>query len=464
MTVELKDILSSGQILDIKTGGGSADGNTVMNKTQTNTHLDDGSVPGYQKGTTDAKPKLLNETEIEGKIQFLADAMHWRGTWAQGQYSTYDVVRDGKYTMIANKVTEDRPAPQPIGAPYYESGLGDVPSWAQQNVSVSSLTVGQRYTATVDHWLEGYRVFLPLVPDANVSVEVWFVYDPEGTPIFEQLIAPFVPTAGGWVNISSGMLFVRTGQVFDLLMVYKHKGAVETESARWVYKRSNDNNPGSGEVNHSNANQMRFHLTPKEGSADLTKVKVGDTIAAGGLEWEVNSVNISGNIADFTVANSTRLQEDEYDFVFTIHVPGTVNYDTILDHYAANDGVQGVFADSGYENAVLNQHAYPVDILVQDAFISDDWDLVAFSSSEQGSSNISFKGIPPAAASAPLQKTYMSPTVLGVSLSIAEIESTITDPLPLPTGKTFFIQDPNNKFIVNWDGVSYNYERLNRAS
>lgn len=488
---EISEKLASGEVQEIKlktTEPSSAvqtkaeidnaiatESDAIVN-TKVPAKLVDGTIPAINLGAVTAGARVLTSDEIDIRIadgiaaQPPPDAMKYIGDYVKGiSYNENDVVVDGKWTMVALVDTEDRPAPIPIGSPYWNSGLPTLPTWAQNTANTSSLTVGQRYTASADNWLEGFRIFLPLVPDPNISIEAWIVVDPEGpNPQFQQLVAPIIPTAGGWVEFETGLAFVQAGRQFDMLLIYKNKGGIETESARWQYKRDNGNNPPAGECWHSNANQMRFNTTPKSGSADITRVQVGDVIKAGGLTWEVNSVNIPGNIATFIVAEDTRLQEDEYDFVFEIHVAGSIAHDVIVDHYSGDPGTQGVYADAGYENAVLNENAYAIDIKVQDAYISNDWGFLAYSTTGTGTDEARViekaNAYTDARVAAVTPAVYTSAMNLGAQLNRAEIEATITDPLPLPDNTNFYIMDPNYKWIVVWDGVDYWSERLSRAN
>ena len=43
--------------------------------------------------------------------------MYWSGVWQPGEYEANEVVRDGSWTMIANKTTTDRGPQQPLDSP-----------------------------------------------------------------------------------------------------------------------------------------------------------------------------------------------------------------------------------------------------------------------------------------------------------------------------------------------------------
>ena len=92
--------------------------------------------------------------------------------------------------------------------------------------------------------------------------------------------------------------------------------------------------------------------------------------------------------------------------------------------------------------------------------LSPDWDLVAYSAIGSGGGDISGGGEAGAQA---LSKVYRSPVNLGVSLTRAEIENTITDPLPLAPETSFWIRDNASRWLVVWDGSYYHWERLTRV-
>jgi len=65
-------------------------------------------------GDDQGNPISLNSSSAE-------DRMRWLNFW-EGDYTTYeknDVVKDGNWTMVANKQTSDKPAPLPIGDSFY---------------------------------------------------------------------------------------------------------------------------------------------------------------------------------------------------------------------------------------------------------------------------------------------------------------------------------------------------------
>ncbi|RLD76566.1 MAG: hypothetical protein DRJ15_15115, partial [Bacteroidetes bacterium] len=76
-----------------------------------NTYINTNGVQGITGGS-------LNVLEVDQIDSFAmssdipADLMKWKNTWTQQEYQKYDVVRDGAWTMIANTITTERPAPQ----------------------------------------------------------------------------------------------------------------------------------------------------------------------------------------------------------------------------------------------------------------------------------------------------------------------------------------------------------------
>jgi hypothetical protein len=65
-----------------------------------------------------------------------------------------DLTRDGDWTMVANKDTSDRPAPQPSGA---EEDL--LPAWTPTTLSArATFTVANQWSVNADGWVDQYGV------------------------------------------------------------------------------------------------------------------------------------------------------------------------------------------------------------------------------------------------------------------------------------------------------------------
>ncbi|GAG03508.1 unnamed protein product, partial [marine sediment metagenome] len=127
--------------------------------------------------------------------------MLWQNVWVQKEYNPHETVRDGEWTMVANKTTTDRPAPQPTAAPEWLSELSDAPAWTDDSDSAGVVITGQRYLFEAG-FLTGMRVWIP-VADGNQEYEVWLIEGPTGpAPIFTQLAARFAAQAVGWQEVN----------------------------------------------------------------------------------------------------------------------------------------------------------------------------------------------------------------------------------------------------------------------
>jgi hypothetical protein len=85
-----------------------------------------------------------------------AGVVRWVDPYIIGaEYKEHDMVRDGSWTLIANKDTDERAAPQAIGAPEYayQGTIGEAADLARQ------IIYGQRYTTDTAGWLNAYRVY-----------------------------------------------------------------------------------------------------------------------------------------------------------------------------------------------------------------------------------------------------------------------------------------------------------------
>src|SRR4051812_42439168 len=63
-----------------------------------------------------------------------------------------DITRDGEWTLVANKATSDRPAPQPSG-----DQIDLLPDWSpSRNNNRASYTVANEWTTNAAGWVSAY--------------------------------------------------------------------------------------------------------------------------------------------------------------------------------------------------------------------------------------------------------------------------------------------------------------------
>jgi len=278
--------------------------------------------------------------------------------------------------MIANKDTADRPAPQPTGAPafVYSGTLTNSDTTAKQVI------MGSRYTITSGGYLVGLRV--NVITDQ--SYHLYFVLDPNGTPSFEDL-GSFTATTDGWSSVTIQPKIVGTGVEFDIIAVVNKPADVPaTWTGDWNYQTPNNpTTPTSGQVDHSNKDldNLLFHKTDDNGTdrgAELLALSPGDVIDSGSVIYNINSVTDDGTYVTFSVMPGTQGPDGVTTFTFetVASVPITGGSDT--GYYLGNANVSGLFiADGDYSDIIPDDNAYIVDIEVQAASVSADWDLVA---------------------------------------------------------------------------------------
>lgn len=314
--------------------------------------------------------------------------MAYAGEWSPqafsiraAPYERNDVVVDWPWLMRANKTTSERPAPQPTGPPDWYAHA-DIPGWAGNVTSATSLLTGQRYTWAEDRFITSTRFWIP-VADPTVNYTMIVVEDPLGlTPTTTVLANNLLPATTGWLEIPTGTVPVVAGAQQDFYMFSNAVASGAVFSATWDQKNSNGN-PAPGELYHlNNLAQMRFHYTDKndnDQTANLQAVTPGATINAGGFEWEVVGITLGGTNITYDVQPAVRLSEGERLYQFTSLQTQMIQYSFIQDFYFADPQVTGLFSETGIGDMIENQNAYGVDVRTSPAVVSDDWDTLAYS-------------------------------------------------------------------------------------
>jgi len=108
---------------------------------------------GYTASTQNQLTGITANTEaiVEERVQ-------WLNLWTGGTYQKNDMVRDGDWTMVANKETYDTAAPQEDGDPTYV--LPDLPPFtAHTNSSV--VWSSNEYEFLEGGWIKSIRVYVP---------------------------------------------------------------------------------------------------------------------------------------------------------------------------------------------------------------------------------------------------------------------------------------------------------------
>jgi hypothetical protein len=306
--------------------------------------------------------------------------MTWKNVWSQQEYQTHDTVRDGNYLMIANKVTTDRAAPQNIGDVFnvFQGTLVDSPTLAKQ------IIFGNRYTVTIDAFVMGYRVDVV----AGNSYTVFTVFDPLGIPIVRQELI-FTAENTGWRDVALQAQIIEIGTVFDLVCVVQEPDPTPTTfTGDWNYTTpQNSAPPAVGVIIHARGNPQLIQINSEDFNggdryAELATLTIGDRIDGANSSWAIQAITDNTTWFDFTVAPASigaPLGVQLFTFETVVPTPITTGKD--LDYWltSAFNG-QGLWiADGDYDSIVPDNSAYGTDLFVQQAYISDDWDLMSTS-------------------------------------------------------------------------------------
>jgi len=284
--------------------------------------------------------------EVSGKMQ-------WKNAWEPAEYDENDVVRDGAWTMVANKTTSDRPSPQPFGEPISYFGNDDPGFSVLTQLSASQIVVGQRYSAdeNTQGWIQKLRIFCP-VADPNVEYEIYTVANPTTNPI-TNFVAQISVDEIGWNIVSLGETVVTPGAAFDVIVGISNESQGSTSfNGNWDYKRTNGTPIGTaGEIWHQ-SNNRTMNISNEDDSTDrrteLLTLGPGDEITAGGLTWVITEI---------------------------LDTPSW-----------------GISLDVTPQTRISND-AYGIDIEFQAAEVSDDWDLLASSETAIGAGTTNHAGL-----------------------------------------------------------------------
>jgi len=364
---------------------------------------DEATIEAYLEGT--APPPQSDDDVIQSQftgytattdasIDYLsgetANKVVWKNVWTGGTYQENEMVRSDTWTMIANKETSDVAPPQAVGPEgylYYPS----VPSGTSTNAK--QIVFGMQYTSPVPFWLNGYRVYVT----AGNYYELIYVKDPEGAneAVF---INAFTADVTGWREFTLQPRPFASGNTNQLLaIVHEPDPTPVTINANYDYQKPNNwVAPTSGQAIHANKNAgiISFNDLDDGGgdrSALLLGLDAGDYITVGATRWAVQTVTNEGNYIDVAVAPARQaIVSGVQEFGFETVVASTLSYGKDPNYWSGSTAVKGVFGvDIGWDDAVTDDSQYGIDILVQNAYISPDWDFVTNQGSNAGSSSSS---------------------------------------------------------------------------
>ncbi len=353
---------------------------TGANEQSLDLRLYSDAVYGYSPST---EPREINPV-----IKDADDAYPWHGEWDDDREQPYargSIVRDDAYLMVANRQTTDKPAPQPYGGREWVFGIYDNPTMAQVSENENYIVRGMRVTMPEAGFVGGVGVLLPS-DDANQLYELWFVLNPlSSTDRKPSFIAAFDGSvADGPISLVRGLSILPAGTVFDVLLTMTRNDLVETTfGAEWQYEHKNGTADSEKIRHHSGGGSMSIHFQPKSGpnqGANLQTLEPGDTITAGGQTWTIQEIlTIRGSSIDVSVSPSVRISEDEYDFLFTQFQPAPIEFLRDSGYWSSDPDVTGLRGDS-LRGVIETDTAFGVDVEIQRAIISEEWDFMTMTS------------------------------------------------------------------------------------
>jgi hypothetical protein len=292
-------------------------------------------------------------------------------------YYPQQTVLVGGWTMAANKVTTDYPAPQSVGAPFqiYE---GAAPT---ANGSYKQVLSGARFTNTSEPFqLLSYQIY-------TESGQFYDVYSLTDGGVINSLTS-FTAETSGWTKFTIEPLIVGSGNVFELVSITTPPAGVPVEvDAIYNYLTPQNASPvATGEIMHSRslATVMQISYTDDIGgdqTALIQNLTIGDTIQAGNVNWTVQTNVDNTTFATVTVSPAINALAGVQTVTFGTVAPSPITYMEDVDYWLTSQfagQVQGIIAiDAPYDSATINDSAYGVNITINNVDLSPDWDIVA---------------------------------------------------------------------------------------
>ncbi len=318
----------------------------------------------------------------------LSNKVVWKGAWSADTYQRNDMVLDGVWTMIANKETTDVAAPQRVG--------GVKTLYSPNNPSISGTTAkqivfGMQYSGDQSFWLEGYRTYVIAGNDYNIVL----IKDPYGANE-ATFINIFRATVTGWRDFGLVPRPVASGTTFQILAIVQEPDPTPTiNDFEFNYQKpSNWIAPASGQIVHATKRLQvlsihHIDVNAVNRTAFLNSLVVGDIISVGDTKWSVQSNVDLGLYNDISVAPALQASESGIQ-TFTFETVSATPISIAIDenHWSGSTQVKGVYVKNGnWDDAPIDNNQYGIDIYVQNASISSDWDLVTAQANGGGTTN-----------------------------------------------------------------------------
>jgi hypothetical protein len=329
--------------------------------------------------------------------KFSADfRMNWRGNWQAIEYQKHDVVLDSPYTMVANKVTTDRAAPQPIGNASWD--LPDQPLWTYfSNTSV--VGSGHSYLFSETVYVNSLRVFPPVIGE-NITYRLTTILD--GSVSQRELTTL---SGNQWNILGVDPVLVGAGSTLLVYLEALNSGGSTIVTGGWTRGINSNLEPANASWNQNvQRTILRIDfddLDTADRQSELEGIVVGSTIQI--VETAVVQNSITYQVLNPPVTGATSVS---YDVVVIdegvtlptvgetctitadVPVPQATDFVGIVDGWVGNQPIYATassyLAFDGVNQGADPDNQYGVSINVQRIEISDDWDVLALSGSAGG--------------------------------------------------------------------------------
>ena len=340
---------------------------------------------------------LTDTPEIAPGVVAEGVPMQWMGNWEEGKYYPEGAfVRDGEWTMIANKITLDKPAPVDDGLPTFSVDwvTPGPPPTVQTDASVVHST--HTYTFVEGGYLRGLRAWVSeLSVNTHYRVIVVNITDPDApiTNIFEDPIL----VEDDWAIVALVDTVVPIGTILEVTLDSLNSGADTNVSGGWRYSGPSQPPaapPAQGWTQDNQRTSFRIDKVDLDGtdrSTELESVIVDSDIGvvetanvAHTVSYRVTSVTDSGLFMTYGVV----LQDEtgggpDSGSVCTldinIPIPLPTEYVEEAAYWPANNPTWATVTSKLTYNGVdqgVSDSAFGVDLEFQPAIASEDWDIV----------------------------------------------------------------------------------------
>lgn len=360
-------------------------------QSQQNARLDD--IDAHQ---------IVQDDLIQGNADDITLRVRWRNPYNFGTtYETNDMVFDAPWTMIANKQTLERAAPQPDGNPIWD--LPDVPAFAT-NQHLGTVRSGREWDVLVPASINAYSVWAPTLND-DTKYTIWLYSYPTGNPdqiTYQQISEPLL-NEGAWTEVQRNPTLITAGTTFGILLDALNSGssiAPGGTPADWIRQTdANNADPTTGGWNH-NVQQtlLRIHENTADAALiDMVAVVAGSKITLtstdnpnSSITYRCNTDEVyAGGVYSWTVQVSDTGPAGEPPVgvrcVVSFDVPVAAPTDYVQEAGAnPTANTRGILEINGVPVAGVEGDAFGVRIEFETYIVSDDWDIVAYSGNSGG--------------------------------------------------------------------------------